>query len=236
MKAIVIQFSGSNCDRDLVHAMRNDLGWDVDLVWYQKALDQLDNYDAIFLPGGFSYGDYLRAGIIAAFTPVMAEVKKKAQEGMPIVGICNGFQILVEAELLPGALLGNESLKFCCKWVTLRVDSIKSCTTTAVKKGDLWHIPVNHGEGRYFLDKKGLDSLRDNDQIIWRYATDTGEITEEANPNGAVENIAGICNQEGNVVGLMPHPERATDKLLSPKGTEDGKLFFQSIAEFVRRS
>lgn len=236
MNVVVIQFSGSTCDRDLVNAMRNVMEWDVDFLWHEKAMRNLGKYDAIFLPGGFTYGDHLRAGIIAAFTPVMSKVKERAKEGVPVLGICNGFQILVESGLLPGALIGNETLRFSCKWTNLRVETERSAATNIAKKGDVWKVPIAHGEGRYYLDKKGLKELNDNDQIVWRYTTESGELTKEANPNGSIENIAGICNLEGNVVGLMPHPERAAESVLSPWETEDGKFYFQSIEKFLRRS
>lgn len=235
MKVIVIQFSGSTCDRDLVYAMKNVMDWEVDLIWYKNAAAELDNYDAIFLPGGFSYGDHLRAGIIAAETPVMDNVKELAKDGIPVFGICNGFQILVESGLLPGALIGNDTLRFSCKWVNLRVETSRSAATKLGVKGDLWKIPIAHGEGRYYLDKKGLKELNENDQVVWRYANNNSELTDEANPNGSIENIAGICNLEGNVVGLMPHPERAAEGILSPWGTSHGRLYFKSIENFHRR-
>ncbi|MFW9923915.1 MAG: phosphoribosylformylglycinamidine synthase I [Candidatus Thorarchaeota archaeon] len=236
MHVLVIQFSGSTCDRDLVNAMRNVMGWKVDFLWYKEAEKVLENYDAVFLPGGFSYGDYLRAGIIAAFTPIMDRVKILGKEGIPVFGVCNGFQILVESGLLPGALIGNDTLRFSCKWVNLRVETTRSAATNVAKKGDVWKIPIAHGEGRYYLDEIGLKHLNDNDQVVWRYVNDAGETTAEGNPNGSIENIAGICNLEGNVVGLMPHPERAAEKILSPWGTDHGKLYFQSIENFMRRS
>ncbi|NHJ04920.1 MAG: phosphoribosylformylglycinamidine synthase I [Candidatus Heimdallarchaeota archaeon] len=235
MHVLVIQFSGSTCDRDLVNAMRNVMGWHVDFAWYQEAQNIIENYDAIFLPGGFAYGDYLRAGIIAAFTPVMKKVKEIAKEGIPVLGICNGFQILVESELLPGALIGNETLRFSCKWTNLRVETTRSSATNFAKKGDVWKIPIAHGEGRYYLDKEGLKQLNENDQVVWRYVNDEGETTKEANPNGSIENIAGICNLEGNIVGLMPHPERAAENIISPYNTDHGKNYFHSIENFFRR-
>jgi len=235
MKVIVIQFSGSTCDRDLVYAMREVMGWEVDLVWHAEAPAKLENYDAIFLPGGFTYGDYLRAGIIAAYTPVMKEIKELAKEGMPVFGICNGFQILVESGLLPGALIGNDTLRFSCKWVNLRVETTRSAATKLGVKGDLWRIPIAHGEGRFFIDEQGLKELRENDQVVWRYVDEKSEPTKEGNPNGSIDNIAGICNLEGNVVGLMPHPERAAESILSPWGTDHGRLYFKSIENFHRK-
>ncbi|NHJ40447.1 MAG: phosphoribosylformylglycinamidine synthase I [Asgard group archaeon] len=235
MRVIVIQFSGSTCDRDLVHAMSNVMNWEVDFIWYKNAVNILGKYDAIFLPGGFAYGDYLRAGIIAAYTPVMKNIKQLAKEGLPVFGICNGFQILVESELLPGALIGNDTLRFSCKWTNLRIETTRSAATNIGEKGDIWRIPIAHGEGRFYLDKKGLKELNENDQIVWRYVSEEGETTKEANPNGSIENIAGICNLEGNIVGLMPHPERAAESELSPWRTDHGKLFFESIENFHRR-
>jgi phosphoribosylformylglycinamidine synthase len=234
LKVVVIQFSGSTCDRDLVYAMEEIMGWKVDLLWHDKAVDQLEKYDAIFLPGGFTYGDYLRAGIIAAFTPVMENVKKLAGKGMPVLGICNGFQILIEAGLLPGALVGNESLRFSCKWVNLQVANTKSAATVGAEINDIWRIPIAHGEGRYYCEQEQLEKLKENDQIVWRYVTPEGKKTKEANPNGSIDNIAGICNKKGNVVGLMPHPERAAEKILSPWKTEHGKNYFQSLKQFIR--
>jgi phosphoribosylformylglycinamidine synthase len=235
MRVIVIQFSGSTCDRDLVHAIRNVMNWEVDFIWYKDAKNILSKYDAIFLPGGFTYGDHLRAGIIAAYTPVMKNVKQLAKEGLPVFGICNGFQILVESELLPGALIGNDTLRFSCKWTNLRVETTRSAATNISNKGDIWRIPIAHGEGRYYLDEKNLKELNENDQIVWRYVSEDGETTKEANPNGSIENIAGICNLEGNVVGLMPHPERAAESEISPWKTDHGKLYFESIENFHRR-
>ena len=233
MKVGIVVFPGSNCDYDCYSAVKLLGVQDVSYVWHKEV--NPGTFDAYVLPGGFSYGDHLRAGIIAAFTPIMDNVKKLAKKGMPVFGICNGFQILVEAGLLPGALIGNDTLRFSCKWVNLEVESTRSAATYAVKKGDIWKIPIAHGEGRYYLDKNGLKELNDNDQVVWRYVTEEGEKTKEANPNGSVENIAGISNLEGNVVGLMPHPERAAESILSPWKTEHGKYYFESIEKFVRR-
>lgn len=236
ISVLTIEFSGSTCDRDLVYVMKRVMGWDVDYLWYKELEKVKNNYDAVFLPGGFSYGDYLRAGVIAAFTPVMKQIKKLSKEGMPIFGICNGFQILVESELLPGALLRNDSLRFSCKWVNLRVESVRCAATYLTKKGDVWRIPIAHGEGRYYLDEKGLKELNDNEQIVWRYVDEKGEVTAEGNPNGSIDNIAGICNLEGNIVGLMPHPERAAESILSPWDTNHGRNYFQSIENYIRRN
>lgn len=232
MKVAVIQFSGSNCDLDTVHVLRDVLGVETDLIWY-KYFDG-SNYDAVILPGGFSYGDYLRSGAIAAHTPCMQQVKEMADEGKAVLGICNGFQILVEAGLLPGALLQNICLTFICKWVTLRSETQRTAFTNLIPKGELLHMPIAHHEGRYVNDEKGLKVLYENDQIVFRYVTENSELTPEANPNGSMDNIAGICNLEGNVVGLMPHPERASEKILSPYSGDDGSLIFGSMLRFLR--
>ncbi|RLI05941.1 phosphoribosylformylglycinamidine synthase I, partial [Candidatus Bathyarchaeota archaeon] len=187
------------------------------------------------LPGGFSYGDYLRSGVIASHSPAMDEVKKMAEEGKPILGICNGFQILTEGGLLPGALLPNDSLKFVCKWVTLRCETSRTAFTRLIPEGKLLHIPIAHKEGRYFNDKKILKKMKEKRQIVFRYVNKNGKITSESNPNGSVDNIASVCNVEGNVLGLMPHPERASEKILSPYHDQDGLLIFQSMVDFLKR-
>ena len=216
MKIAVIQFPGSNCDLDTLHVLRDVVRVDADLVWHKDFSGQ--DYDAAILPGGFSYGDHLRAGIIAAYSPAMASIKKMADENKPILGICNGFQILVESSLLPGALLRNSCLKFVCKWTTLKVETESSAFTQLYKKGQNIRMPIAHNEGRYFVEEETLEELRRNDQVILRYV---GE-----NPNGAIDHIAGICNKERNIVGLMPHPERASEIIL---GSNDGKRMFESM-------
>ncbi|NVM53908.1 MAG: phosphoribosylformylglycinamidine synthase I [Candidatus Helarchaeota archaeon] len=231
MKVAVVQFPGSNCDLDTVHVLKNIMHIDTDLVWHAFFKDS--KYNAAVLPGGFSYGDHLRAGIIAAYNPAMQIVKDMAKEGKPILGICNGFQTLIEAELLPGALLQNDCLTFVCKWVYLRTESSNSVFTNEIKKGTVIRIPVAHGEGRYFNDEKSLKELNENDQIIFRYSDKNGEITPQSNPNGAFENIAGICNLERNVVGMMPHPERASEPIISPYRSRDGTGIFQSLKQFL---
>ncbi|MEM2429216.1 MAG: phosphoribosylformylglycinamidine synthase I, partial [Nitrososphaerales archaeon] len=190
--------------------------------------------DAIILPGGFSYGDYLRAGIIAAHSPIMKQVKNLAEKGMPILGICNGFQILIEVNLLPGALLRNNSLKFICKWVRVRVETNRTPFTYTLNKGSFLRIPIAHNEGRYFIPKSELKDLYKYDQIVFRYVDELGKPSNKANPNGSIDNIAGICNREGNVVGMMPHPERASQSILSPYYTEDGKKIFESLINYMR--
>lgn len=232
MKIAVIQFPGSNCDLDTLFVLRKVLDVETDLVWY-KYLDGSD-YDAVILPGGFSYGDHLRSGVIAAHTPCMKHIREMAAEGKPVLGICNGFQILVEAGLLPGALLQNSCLTFVCKWVTLRVETSRTAFTSIIPSGKILYMPIAHHEGRYVNDEKGLLGLYANEQVVFRYVNEKGEPTPESNPNGSMDNIAGICNLEGNVVGLMPHPERASEKILSPYSKNDGLLIFKSALEFLK--
>jgi len=209
----VIVFPGSNCDHDAYHAMKYVMNAETEFLWHKDT--NLEGIDLLIVPGGFSYGDYLRSGAIARFSPVMNAVQNYVKEGRPVLGICNGFQILLEAGLLPGAMLHNEKLRFVCKNVHIRVESAQSQFTSGLKKGDVLKIPVSHGEGNYF-----------NDQIAFRYCTAAGEITDEANFNGSVSAIAGITNLEGNVLGMMPHPERAMEPIL---GNSDGIVFFNSV-------
>ncbi|MBI2127157.1 MAG: phosphoribosylformylglycinamidine synthase I, partial [Thaumarchaeota archaeon] len=220
MKVAVIRFPGTNCDLDTYHVLRKVLRVPADLIWHEEV--DLTSYGAVVLPGGFSYGDHLRAGIIAAHSPAMQQVKEAARDGKPVLGICNGFQILVEAKLLPGALLRNTGLRFVCKWVNFRVDSNRTAFTSGLKEGTILRMPIAHNEGRYFLDEKGTRELQRKGQVVFRYVDDKGDVTEEANPNGSLSNIAGVSNDVGNVVGLMPHPERASEKILSPYGSSDG--------------
>lgn len=223
MKFAVIVFPGSNCDVDMYHAIADELGEEVEYVWHDA--ENLDRFDAILLPGGFSYGDYLRSGAIARFSNVMKAVQKAAEEGKPILGVCNGFQILLEAGLLPGAMRRNNSLKFICRPVSLRVENNETIFTSAYKQGEVITIPIAHGEGNYYCDEQTLKRLIENRQIIFRYH---GE-----NPNGSLEDIAGIMNEKGNVLGMMPHPERAVDPLL---GSADGLRLFQSIVKYWRET
>lgn len=216
MKFAVLVFPGSNCDIDCYKAVEDTIGQPVDYVWHTAS--DLSAYDAIIIPGGFSYGDYLRTGAIARFTNVMSEVRKAAEQGKLVLGICNGFQILLEAGLLPGAMLRNRTLKFRCHPAQLRVVNASTPFTREYAEGELIGIPIAHGEGNYYCDAETLSGLKANNQIVFRYA---GE-----NPNGSVDDIAGICNQEGNVLGMMPHPERAVHQLL---GSEDGRRMFTSI-------
>ncbi|MHA1914686.1 MAG: phosphoribosylformylglycinamidine synthase I [Promethearchaeota archaeon] len=231
MRIAVISFPAANCDLDAIHVLNNVVNIQADLVWHNYFKEE--KYDGVVLPGGFSFGDYLRAGIIAAHSPAIEEARIMLNDGRPVIGICNGFQILTEAQFLPGALLQNESLKFICKWVNLKVENNKTAFTNKMKVGDIIDIPIAHGEGRYFTDN--LKELETNDQIVFRYSTDKGELKKDANPNGSLDYIAGVCNLEQNCIGLMPHPERASEVILSPKGTDHGKLIFESMIEFIKR-
>ena len=228
MKFAVIQFPGSNCDQDCVAGINSIEGLQADYVWHKET--SLRDYEAIVLPGGFAYGDYLRCGAIARFSPIMKAVISDARAGKLVLGTCNGFQVLCEAGLLPGALVRNRSLRFICEMVTLRVEVPDSLFTHGCPEGTLLRMPIAHGEGCYFADDKTLRDLNDSRRVIMRYADDRGRIVPEANPNGSIENIAGICNREGNVFGLMPHPDRACDARL---GSADGAKIFQSMMETI---
>jgi phosphoribosylformylglycinamidine synthase I len=225
----VVVFPGSNCDRDVHYVLNDIFRQDVRFIWHKDS--SLGDVDVVVLPGGFSFGDYLRCGAIARFSPVMKEVVRFASNGGVVVGICNGFQILLEAGLLPGAMLKNKSLRFVCKYTHLRVENANTRFTSACKPGEVLEVPVAHGEGNYIADEETLRRLEDGGQIVFRYCDRNGQITEESNPNGSMENIAGIINEGGNVVGLMPHPERCSDELLRHT---DGKKFFQSILDSFR--
>lgn len=220
----VLVFPGSNCDHDAYHAMGKVMGADTSFIWHKDT--DLSGIDLLIVPGGFSYGDYLRSGAIARFSPVMQSVVEYAESGRPVMGICNGFQILLEADLLPGAMLHNEKLRFVCKNVNVRVERDNSLFTSNLDKGQVLSIPVSHGEGNYFIDEDGLKQLNDHDQVLFRYCDADGNLTKEANFNGSVDSIAGILNKQGNVLGMMPHPERAMETIL---GNTDGKLLFDSI-------
>lgn len=226
MNFAVLQFPGSNCDQDVVHVLRQVLGQSARLLWHKDV--SLGDTDAVIVPGGFSYGDYLRTGAIARFSPVMAAVRQFAANGGWVLGICNGFQILCEAGLLPGALIRNRSLQFRCEQVHLKTENRGSAFTRRTPAGQLMRIPIAHGEGCYFADAETLDRLEQKGQVLWRYVNAAGEATEDANPNGSVRNIAGICNEAGNVAGLMPHPERASEAIL---GSTDGRWIFESLIE-----
>jgi len=225
MRFGVIVFPGTWSDRDCYHALDKVLGQEVRYIWHKET--DLSAYDCVILPGGFSYGDYLRPGAIARFSPVMAAVERFAQEGKLVCGICNGFQVLCEAGLLPGALIRNNHLQYRCQWVYLRVENSKTPFTSKCEKGQILKMPISHYEGSYFADEETLHQLEENGQVVFRYSTAAGEITEEANPNGSLSNIAGIVNEAGNVLGMMPHPERCCEAIL---GGEDGRLIFESIA------
>ena len=228
MKIGVVQFPGSNCDQDCLRALTDGLEFEADYLWHKET--SVDAYDGIILPGGFSYGDYLRCGAIARFSPIMRAVVAAAQDGMPILGICNGFQILCEVGLLPGALIRNQSLLFVCQPVWIRVETSEAPCTRLLKRGQKLRLPVAHGEGSYIADEKTLNDLESKDQIIFRYVDSSGNPTPAANPNGSLRNIAGICNRQRNVVGMMPHPDRAWDARL---GSEDGLLLLRSMFRSV---
>ncbi|MCI0665309.1 MAG: phosphoribosylformylglycinamidine synthase subunit PurQ [Acidobacteria bacterium] len=229
MKFGVVVFPGSNCDHDTYHVISKVIGQPVDFIWHKE--EEIDRYDAIILPGGFSYGDYLRTGAIARFSPVMKAVKEFAHEGGLVLGICNGFQILCEAGLLPGALLRNRDLKFICAHINMRVESSDTPFTSACLEGQVLSAPIAHGEGNYVCDQRTLDELEQEGRVIFRYCDAQGRVTDESNPNGSLNNIAGICNHERNVLGLMPHPERASESLL---GSSDGRIIFLSMADSLR--
>ncbi len=224
----VVVFPGSNCDHDAYHAVKHVLGSQAEFLWHKES--DLKGADVIVLPGGFSYGDYLRCGAIARFSPIMKEVVRHAQRGGYVIGICNGFQILTESGLLPGALLRNESLKFVCRDVYLRVENNRSAFTTEYAEGQVMRIPVAHGEGNFYTDKLTLRELEDNGQIAFRYVNESGSVTPESNPNGSLANIAGIINKQGNVLGMMPHPERGMERIL---GSRDGTGVFSSLVSTI---
>ncbi|MBT5373046.1 MAG: phosphoribosylformylglycinamidine synthase subunit PurQ [Rhodospirillaceae bacterium] len=226
MKAAVIVFPGSNCDRDIAVSLETAMGAPPAMVWHGDA--DIPKVDLIVVPGGFSYGDYLRSGAMAAHSPVMGEVKARADKGVPVLGICNGFQILTECGLLPGILMRNASLKFICRDVYLRVESNDSLFTSAYGKDDVIRIPMAHHDGNYFSDEATIERLEDNGQVAFRYCDETGAITTDANPNGSLRNIAGIYNETKTVLGMMPHPERLAETLL---GGTDGRPMFDGLVE-----
>jgi len=229
MKIGVVVFPGSNCDHDCEHVIKNVLGQYVEMIWHKETL--LAGLDAIVVPGGFSYGDYLRTGAIARFSPVMGAVKEFAQKGGLVIGICNGFQILLEAGMLPGAMLRNRSLHFICRDIYVKVENAATPFTSACKPGQVLKIPIAHAEGNYYTDPVTLAGLQANAQVVFRYCTADGKVTPEVNPNGSLDNIAGIRNAEGNVLGMMPHPERCAEEML---GNEDGQLIFVSMLESLK--
>jgi len=223
MKFAVLVFPGSNCDIDMYHAIKDELGEEVEYVWHTAT--DLSGFDGILVPGGFSYGDYLRCGAMANQSNIMAEVKKAADAGKPVLGVCNGFQILTEAGLLPGALLRNKNLKFMCRTIQLKVENNNTLFTNQYEQGQVINIPIAHGEGNYYCDEETLQKLKDNNQIVFTYSSE--------NPNGSLEDIAGIVNERGNVLGMMPHPERAVDALV---GGADGLAVFKSIVKQWREN
>jgi phosphoribosylformylglycinamidine synthase I len=231
IKFAVIVFPGSNCDHDAYHAAKHVLGHDAEFIWHKET--SLKGADVVILPGGFSYGDYLRTGAIAQFSPVMAAVKAFAAAGGPLLGICNGFQVLCETRLLPGALLRNRDLKFHCEHVRVRVEQTDTPFTSRAAAGQVLRLPIAHGEGNYFVDASTLEQLESSRRIIFRYCDDAGRVAESANPNGSLRNIAGICSEGRNIVGLMPHPERACE---SPLGSEDGRVLFDSVVSSLASS
>ncbi|SDG02466.1 phosphoribosylformylglycinamidine synthase subunit I [Methanolobus vulcani] len=227
----IVQFGGSNCDLDVLHVLKDVLGVDAELVWYKE--EDLSRFDGIVVPGGFSYGDYLRAGAIAARTPVMSSIKTLAEAGKPVIGICNGFQILTESGLLDGALTTNNYPKFKCESTLLRVETTDTPFTSKFKKGEVVSIPIAHMEGNFYADEETLSRLEDNGQVAFRYVDKEGKVTDEANPNGSQENIAGIVSAKKNVLGMMPHPERASEEIL---GSKDGIRIFESMVEFISKN
>jgi phosphoribosylformylglycinamidine synthase len=229
MRFGIVVFPGTWSDTDCHHAVNGVLGQEAEYVWHQQT--SLENYDCIILPGGFSYGDYLRPGAMAGLSPIMETVKGFANSGGLVFGICNGFQILCESGLLPGALLRNEHLEYRCQWTNLRTERADTPFTRACQPGQVLRIPVSHGEGNYYANATTLDQLESEGRVLFRYCGPTGEATRNANPNGAARNIAGIINSEGNVLGMMPHPERCCEEVL---GSADGKFLFQSIVESCR--
>jgi len=226
MRFGVVVFPGTWSDGDCFHALKEVLQYQVEYIWHKE--EDLSGYDCVILPGGFSYGDYLRTGAIARFSPVMRAVERFAGQGKLVLGICNGFQILCEAGLLPGALMRNRHLQFRCQWVDLRVENASTLYTRACRRGQVLKVPISHGEGSYYADEEALQEIETRGQVVFRYCSPQGEITDDANPNGSLNNIAGIMNKEGNILGMMPHPERCCEDLL---GGTDGRFIFESLGK-----
>jgi phosphoribosylformylglycinamidine synthase I len=226
MTFAVVVFPGSNCDHDAYHAVKHVLGHEAWFIWHKES--SLAGADVVVLPGGFSHGDYLRTGAIARFSPVMAEVVRFAEAGGPVLGICNGFQVLLECGLLPGAMLRNRDMKFHCEFVGVRVERTDTPFTLRADRGQVLSMPIAHGEGNYYAGPDVIDALESGGRVVFRYATASGEVTDAANPNGSINNIAGICSERRNVVGLMPHPERACETSL---GSVDGLVLFNSVVD-----
>lgn len=224
----LVVFPGTNCEHDCYNSIKNIIGAECKYIWHQDR--EARGIDAVVLPGGFSYGDYLRSGAVAKFSPIMSFVRKFAEKNKLIIGICNGFQILLEEEILPGAMLRNNTLKFICKFIHAKIENNDTPFTGNYKKGQIIKIPVRHNEGNYYISREGLEQLEKNNQIILRYCSENGEVAEEFNPNGSVENIAGICNREKNVFGLMPHPEACCESIL---GSIDGQGIFRSMINYI---
>lgn len=231
MTIAIVQFGGSNCDQDVLHVLKDVVGLDARLVWYKE--ENLSGFEGVVIPGGFSYGDYLRAGAIAARTPIMESVKKLATEGKPVLGICNGFQVLTESGLLSGALTTNMYPKFRCQPTCLRVESTETPFTSRFRKGEVVRIPIAHKEGNFYANEATLAQLEHDDLVVFRYVDAEGHVTDEVNPNGSQENIAGIVSTSRNVLGMMPHPERAAEEIL---GSKDGLKVFQSMADYITGS
>ena len=227
MNAGVVIFPGSNCDRDTYWALSHT-GWNVSYLWHEDS--ELGDVDFVILPGGFSYGDYLRTGAFARFSPVMRAVSDFAERGGIVLGICNGFQILQEAGLLPGAMLPNKSLRFICDWTYISIENRNSPFTSNIRDGNVLKIPIAHFEGNFFCDEENLERIESNGQVVFRYSDESGVVVPERNPNGSLNNIAGILNERGNVLGMMPHPERASEEIL---GSDDGRKIFESVAEWL---
>ncbi|MCD8553109.1 phosphoribosylformylglycinamidine synthase subunit PurQ [Seleniivibrio sp.] len=228
MKAGVVVFPGSNCDHDCYHVLKHVIGAETVFLWHKDT--DLQGVDLVVFPGGFSYGDYLRCGAIAKFSPIVNEVIKFAENGGHVLGICNGFQVLTESGLLPGALMRNKGLKFKCEYLNLRVDNSDTPYTSMYADGEVISIPIAHADGNYYIDEEGMKELEDNNQIVFRYCDENGTAENDSNPNGSLGNIAGIINKKGNVLGMMPHPERCAEGVMQ---TRDGYFLFESIAKFI---
>jgi phosphoribosylformylglycinamidine synthase len=228
MKTAVLVFPGSNCDHDAYHALKHVVGVDAEFVWHRQST--LSGYDGVVIPGGFTYGDYLRTGAMAKLSPVMEAVRGFAAAGGPVIGICNGFQILLESGLLPGAMIVNDSLRFVCDYIHLRTETGRTPFTRGIPAGKVLKIPVAHYQGNYFADEKTLSALEAGGQVVFRYCEPSGEVTPSSNPNGSANHIAGICNGAGNVLGMMPHPERCAEEVL---GSADGRLLFDAMVSWL---